>query len=156
MGRDGTRLNGNGIGLENTVDYRSWTVNGIHQNYSQRTWTVVTVHDRSTVLYRLYHRISLVLVKTCILAELSCISCVCSLVFEWVMLRFNEINEIERDSWDKRGWTVDIFHHRSGPVIERYFLLSERERYFFYWTGWDWPVTVFKKNPVPFIWTGRY
>jgi len=47
------------------------------------------------------------------------------------MLRFNEINEIERDSLDKRGWTVDIFHHQSGLVIERYFLLSEWKRYFF-------------------------
>jgi len=36
--RDRIRLNGNGIQLENTVDYRSWTVNQIHQYCDQQTW----------------------------------------------------------------------------------------------------------------------
>jgi len=35
--RDGMRLNGNGIGRENTVDYLSCMVNEIHQYCSQRT-----------------------------------------------------------------------------------------------------------------------
>jgi hypothetical protein len=97
MGRDGMRLNGNGIGLENSIDYRSWTVNKIHQYCSQQTWTVVTVHDRSTVLSHLYHKILFVLIKTSILAEFSLILCVCSLAFECVLSRFNEVTKIE---WD--------------------------------------------------------
>ncbi len=70
-------------------------------------------------------------------------------------MRFNEINKIEPDYWDKPEWMIDLFHHRSGPVIKRYFLLNERECLFFYWTRWDWPGTGFFKNPVPFIWTGQ-
>ncbi len=41
--QDGMRLNGNGIGFENTFDYRSWMVNEIHQYHSQWTWMVFTV-----------------------------------------------------------------------------------------------------------------
>jgi hypothetical protein len=36
-GSTSTRLNGNSIGLENTLDYCSRTVNEIHQYFSQQT-----------------------------------------------------------------------------------------------------------------------
>ena len=56
MGQDRMRLNGNGIGFENTIDYRSLMVNEIHQYCSQQTWMIFTVQDCSTVLSLLYHK----------------------------------------------------------------------------------------------------
>ena len=64
-GQDRTRLNGNSIGIENTVYNCPWTVNEIRQYCSQWTWRVSNVHGRWTVLSHLYHKILLVLIKTC-------------------------------------------------------------------------------------------
>ncbi len=90
MGWDWTRLNCNSNGFENTTDYHSWMVNEIHQYRSQQTWVVFTIQDHSTVLSCLYHKILLVLIKTCILQKFSGISCVCSLVFELDILIFQQ------------------------------------------------------------------
>ena len=41
--RDGMRLNGNGIGFENTIDYHSWMVNEICQYSCQQNKMAFTI-----------------------------------------------------------------------------------------------------------------
>ncbi len=43
MERDRMRLNGNGIGFENTIDYHSWMVNEIFQYSCQQTKMAFTI-----------------------------------------------------------------------------------------------------------------
>jgi hypothetical protein len=142
------RMNGNG--LENTVDYYSWAVNEIHQNCSQWTWSVVTVYDCLTILSGLYHKISLVHIKTCILAEFSWISCVCSLVFEWDLvreMRLNEINMINEIEWSFTPNLVQsldsifCWMNRNGIFLLNGMSLTGNSIFstpvLFIWTGWD-------------------
>ncbi len=95
---DRTRLNNNGIGFENSVDYHLWIVNEFRQYCSQRTWIILlfkigpyhayfmnVIELFYLILTTKSHQLSLKLVfyKNC-----SWISCVCSLEFEWGLLIF--------------------------------------------------------------------
>jgi hypothetical protein len=47
MERDRTKLNGDGIGFENTVDYCSWMANENQWYHPKWSWMLFTVHDHS-------------------------------------------------------------------------------------------------------------
>jgi hypothetical protein len=46
--------------------------------------------------------------------------------------RLNEIEQDKWDKWDKRDCMVDLFHHRSGLIIEQYLFFNELNWIVFY------------------------